>query len=308
MSPRAPSSEVGPVLFLIYVNHVAARLKSRYMIFADDLKVYMCLSEPESDSNKFQSDIDVLEATASSWGLSLNQKKCAVMRFQRRHHSPIRPVYHANGGELQWSHAHSDLGVTADDSLKFHEHSRITAGKTGGVAHNFLQSTMCRERDFMIHILVTHIRPIIEYKSMVWNTGYVEDVKRLEAVQRLWTRHIQGLDGKPYEERLKLLDLYSIKERLLRADLIKCWRIFHGLCPINPQDLWEMATVGRTRGNSLKIKVCRCQLDSSKRYFTTRVINAWNLLPDETVTQSPLHKFKSCLATDLGDRLFEHIP
>ncbi|XP_043213164.1 uncharacterized protein LOC122377286 [Amphibalanus amphitrite] len=159
----------------------------------------------------------------------------------------------------------------------------------------------------MTHVFVTHIRPIIEYASTVWNTGYIEDVRRLEAVQRLWTRHIKGLEHKTYEERLKVLDLYSIKGRLLRADLIKTWKIFHGLSPIKPLDLWDMAPAGRTRGNTLKIKFQRRQLDSTKRYFTDRIVKDWNALPNSTVTMNSLAEFKSSLAGILGDRLYEYL-
>ena len=105
-------------------------------------------------------------------------KKCAVMRFQRRLHTQPRPVYHLNGEQFPWTHSHTDL-VTVDDNLKFHEQARLAARKAGGVAHNFLKATMCRDPDFMTHILLTHIRPVIylEYAPAIWNTGYKEDVR-----------------------------------------------------------------------------------------------------------------------------------
>ena len=155
-------SILGPILFLIYINHVAVNLKSQYKIFADDLKVYVCLNEVESHSVIFQSDVDHLQKTAASWGLSMNLKKCAVMRFQRRFHTQPRPIYHWNGEQLPWTHSHTDLGVTVNDNLKFHEQARLAARKAGGVAHNFLKATMCRDPDFMTHILLTHICPVLE--------------------------------------------------------------------------------------------------------------------------------------------------
>ena len=301
-------SILGPVLFLIYINHVAAHLKSQYKIFADDLKVYLCVSEPENNTTNFQEDIDLLQETAASWGLSMNLKKCAVMRFQRRYQDSLqRPNYYLNGGQLPWTHSHTDLGVTIDDNLKFHEHVRVAARKAGAVAHNFLKATVCREPDFMIHILVTHIRPVLEYASVVWNTGYREDARRLEAVQRLWTRHVKGLEGQEYGERLKSLDLFSVTGRLLRIDLIKCWKIFHGLSPIEPTDFWDIATDQRTRGNRFKIKVRRCQLDATTRLFSTRVISSWNSLPDWVVSSSSLAEFKSALLAVLGSRLLTYM-
>ena len=236
----------------------------------------------------------------------MNLKKCAVMRFQRRYHAPLRPKYHLKDELLPWTHSHTDLGVIVDDDLKFHGQARAAARKAGGVAHNFLRATLCREPDFMTHILRTHIRPVLEYASVVWNTGYVQDTKRLEAVQRLWTRHVRGLEDKTYEERLRSLDLYSIKARLLRADLIKCWKIFQGKCPVKPADLWEVAADLRTRGNSFKIKTRRCQLDTRARFFTERVISEWNSLPNSVVNSASVAVFKTSLAEALGSRLYEY--
>ena len=58
------------------------------------------------------------------------------------------------------------------------------------------------------------------------------DVRLLESVQRRWTREVAGVDHLSCQQRLKILKLYSIYARLLRADLIvldrvsfrdKCW-------------------------------------------------------------------------------------
>ena len=65
--------------------------------------------------------------------------------------------------------------MVVDDTLKFHEHARTTARKAAAVAHNLLKDTVCRSPDFMVHLFKVHIRPILEYASVVWNTGYVQD-------------------------------------------------------------------------------------------------------------------------------------
>ena len=101
-------SILGPILFLIYINHVAVNLKSQYKIFTDDLKVCMCLNEAESGSVIFQSDVDHLQKTVASWGSSMNLWNCAVMRFQRRFHTQPRPIYLLNGKQLPWTHSHTD--------------------------------------------------------------------------------------------------------------------------------------------------------------------------------------------------------
>jgi len=237
----------------------------------------------------------------------MNSRKCAVLRFQRRSPTQDRPNYTLDGQQLPYESAQMDLGVLIDNQLKFHEHSRSATRKAGGVAHSFLKGTVCREPEFMVHILKTHIRPVLEYASTVWNTGYMQDVRRLESIQRLWTRQIKGLEDKEYGNRLRELDLYSVKGRFLRADLIKCWKIFNGKCPIEPTDLWDTSSDSRTRGHRFKIRVSRCQIDARARFFTERVVQDWNSLPDCVVSSETLTKFKSSLEVSLANRLFDYL-
>ena len=142
----------------------------------------------------------------------------------------------------------------------------------------------------------------------MWNSGYIQDIKRLEAVQRLWTRHILGLQDKEYGVRLQALNLFSVKGRFLRADIIKCWKIFHGHCHISPEMLWDLNVDSRTRGHTLKIKSCRGQVDARTRFFSHRVVRDWNGLPGWLVQEHSLPQFKKGLATALGDKLYEYVP
>ena len=73
----------------------------------------------------------------------------------------------------------------------------------------------------MTTLFVMHARPILDYFSCVWNTGYSRDLKLLKSVQRQWTKNVAGLESIDYAARLRELILFSIKGRLLRADLIK---------------------------------------------------------------------------------------
>ena len=300
-------SVLGPVLFLLFINHVAATLTCKYKVFADDLKIYTCLDlsgASDDQEQSFQSDVTRLHQTSDSWGLRLNLKKCAVLCFRRRYHPIACPTYKLEDSPIPPVTSQTDLGIIVDKDLKFHEHARATARKAGAIAQNLLKSTVCRSPDFMLHLLKVHIRPVLEYASVVWNSGYMLDKKKLESVQRLWTRHVLGLEKKEYMDRLKSLDLYSVEGRFLRADLIKCWKVFHGKCPIEPSQLWEVNVDARTRGHRFKIKVNRCELDARSRFFPNRIINDWNSLPGWVVEARTLGEFKSGLATVLGERLF----
>ena len=144
-------------------------------------------------------------------GLSLNSEKCVILRFVRGTFSghDLGPYnsYSLNGKDLHKVNAHKDLGVMVDNSLRFHMHIRSIANKASGLAANFLKATICRSRSFMMTLFITHGRTLLEYCSCLWNTGYLEDLRMLESVQRSWTRQIDGMTGLSYKEQLLALDL-----------------------------------------------------------------------------------------------------
>ena len=207
-----------------------------------------------------------------------------------------------DGVEIAVVTSHRDLGVVVDTSLRFHLHVADVVRRANGVVFNILRSTECRSSEFMRQVFISHIRPLLDFGSVVWNTGFIGDLRSLERVQRRWTKRVAGLANLSYSDRLSRLDLFSISGRLLRTDLIFVWKILNGFIP-SLNDLF-VVDVGRTRGHSFKLRVPRFHTDSRSRFFSVRVVALWNSLPESVVSASSLTTFKRLLATHLGVRLF----
>ena len=92
--------------------------------------------------------------------------------------------------------------------------------------NDLLRGTVYRSIEFMLTLYVSNIRPIIEYGSCVLSVAHLEDERKLERVQRKWTREIDGLTGLDNVSHLKKNGFNSIKGRLLRIDLIQFWKHF----------------------------------------------------------------------------------
>ena len=305
-------SVLGPLLFLVYINFVGSKLSCTYKIFADDMKLFASVVRnpvslhPSTDFS-LQHDIDVLFKTSLSWGLHMNKAKCAVLRFSRRFRDQSQPLYMLDGTQLPVHHSQRDLGVLVDDSLKFHEHIATVTHRASGLCHNFRKSTVCRSVAFMMFLLKTHIRPVLEYASCLWCTEYADDIRKLERVQRRWTKQIEGFQEMSYAERLKELDLYSVQGRFIRADLIQYWKIFHGKSTITPEDIFHQPLRHGTRGHCFKLYVSRAVCNVRQRSFSQRRVAIWNSLPEAVVTASELSTFKRLLAQALGNMLYDYI-
>ena len=197
-----------------------------------------------------------------------------------------------------------DLCVLVDTKLKFHKHVRSVVGKAGGMIGNLLRSTICRSEEFMFTLFVTHIRPIIDYCSTVWNVGYLEDMRKLESLQRRWTREVSGMRGLEYVVRLRNMRLYSVAGRLLRADLVKIWKSFCVSPDVGLSSIFQRATMTSTRGHHLKLSVPICHGEVGRRFAVRRVL-VWNSIPQCIVDAPSYNSFKRQLDIWLGDRLFE---
>ena len=114
---------------------------------------------------------------------------------------------------------------------------------------------------------------VIRYLNLsVWNTGYLGDSELLESVQRRWTNHIDGMTNLDYADRLRRLNLYSVKGRLLRAHFIKYFKIFNYLSLISLADLFILSPTSRTRGHRFKILKPHVSIESRRRYSSVRCI------------------------------------
>ena len=75
----------------------------------------------------------------------------------------------------------------------------------------------------------TYVLPILDYCSVVWSPHEITDIKRIESVQRMFTKRLAGYSELSYSDRLVKAGLCSLELRRLLSDLIYCYKIVHGL-------------------------------------------------------------------------------
>ena len=73
------------------------------------------------------------------------------------------------------------------------------------------------------------------------------------------------MESLDYAVRLATLNLYSVKGRLLRSDLIKCFKIFSNL-----SDLFTPSSSVNTHGHRFKVLKPHVTLDSRRRFLGCR--------------------------------------
>ena len=140
------------------------------------------------------------------------------------------------------------------------------------------------------------VRPHLEYCVQVWCPFLKKDIKTLEKVQRRATKLVPKLKRRPYNERLRALNLYPLEVRRIRGDMIETFKILNGLEDIDPEDLFTKASgTVNTRGHKQKLykKSLSKGLNLRKYFFSQRVIHNWNNLPPNVTEAKSVNQFKN---------------
>ena len=127
------------------------------------------------------------------------------------------------------------------------------------------------------------VRPILEYGSIVWNPWLKSDIKALDKVQRRCE--------KMCVEELKLEPL---TDRRKRTDLVETYKFINKQYKTNPEKLFSQPDRA-LRGHSQKLFKQRTKSEVASNFFTHRVVDPWNKLPESTVAVQTVNRFKRSL-------------
>ena len=98
-----------------------------------------------------------------------------------------------------------------------------------------------------------------------------------------------------YPERLKTLSLESLERRRLFFDLCYSYKLLTGKVHADENHFLKVDTNQRTRGHDMKLYKTFSAYNYRIQYFTTRVIDTWNKLPNDLVHAPTLSIFKNLL-------------
>jgi hypothetical protein len=128
----------------------------------------------------------------------------------------------------------------------------------------------------------------------------VEDVNKLENIQRKAVGMISGLKSRIYEERCSEIGLKTLADRRQEQGMALAYKFSKGVGNLKTDVLFERipartGPVTRLAGSGENFLVPRARLDVRKQSFAVRAVRNWNDLPIEVKMATNKEQFKRAL-------------
>lgn len=293
-------SVLGPTCFVIFINDLdeVLNLVDGFVFkFADDTKCGRVVRS-EADQVKMQNDINSLLEWADRWQMSFNELKCKIMHVGKNNpnYSYHMGGYAPAGTILKEVLEEKDIGVIISNSLKPYAQCAKAAKQANSVLGQMSRSFHYRDKDIWIRNYKTFVRPHLELCVQAWCPWFVKDIDLLESVQKRAVSMVVGLRSTTYENKLRELNLLSLKERRLRGDLIQVWKYVHGVNPggdillKRAQD--QHGRLTRHTGRKFNLGRIDARSEIRRNFFTSRCVEGWNCLPEHIQGAKSVDDFK----------------
>jgi len=201
-----------------------------------------------------------------------------------------------NNDKLSTFESTRDLGVIMDTRLNFADHIDAMISKTKQRVYLLFKAFKNRDIKLMVFAFKVYILPLLDYCSPIWSPFRLNDIDRIEKIQRSFTKRLSGLKLLSYSERLATCNLPSLELRRLMFDLVLCFKIVHKLIDLEFNDFFEFeCNKYNTRGHMYKLRIPKIMNSTRKNFFSIRVLPVWNYLPSDLVSAPTVNSFKSQL-------------
>ena len=296
---------LGPILFIIFINDIGQCVKhSTIRCFADDTRLSGKIGIAE-DCSKLQEDLNAVTTWSEENNMKLHQDKFEYLSH-RNNKSLLDELpfatehfqYHTKSGDTLYpTDQVRDLGVIISSDVSWNNHISQMLQKARMMSAWVFNVFKCRDTCTMLTLYKSMVRSILEYCCPLWHPTSIGATQHIEALQRTFTRKIQGCQDMTYWERLSHLKLMSLQRRRERYIIITMWKILNGKHPNNMNIQFQ-----HPKRNGITARLPKLTRSCSGKHqtmydssFAVQGPKLWNLLPAGITQITDLEAFKICL-------------
>lgn len=293
-------SNLGPLLFLIYINDLPNCLRrSSASMFADDTNLTTNGSSISDVQANLNEDLEHVHQWLLANKLTLNKKKTEYMIVgsrQRLNNINNDPNIELGEAKIKRVSETKTLGVIVDEQLKWKSHIGTVVTKVSkGIG------MIRRMKDFvpqntLISVYNAIVLPHFDYCSLVWDTceNYLQ-----EKLQKMQNRAARVITGKTYEVRsveiLSELNWKSLVERRNENKAVFMYKIRKGECPESISNIFNVKNNQQysLRSDNLDYALEKPRTNFLKKSISYSGAKLWNELPNRLKDNISLNKIRA---------------
>ena len=298
MSGVPQGTVLGPLLFLIFINDIAAETSSSIRLFADDCLLYREV-RTHADCHLLQQDLDKLTQWSKTWGMQFNVKKCNIISITNATKHNISHQYLMDGEIVSPTDTTDYLGVRFNGKLRWNQHIDHISSAANRMLGFLWRNLYKCPQDLKEKAYKTMIRPKVEYCASIWDPHHTKYIDKLESVQRRAARFVTNQPHRRSEPVVSVTAMIQdlgwepLSTRRLQSRLTSFYKVLNhhleipqSYHPVPAQDLQD------TRGHDKRFQTYQPEIDAYKFSFFPRTVVDWNKLPAETVHAESIEAFK----------------
>ena len=293
-------SVLGPLLFIIYINDIAAVPLSvgSMLLYADDSMLYRPIRTPE-DYNQLQLDMNKLCTWTNNNLLTYNTNKCKYMVISRKKQPslPSMPL-NVNNSPMEMVSSYKYLGVWLTSSLDWSKQVTSVCKKARQHVGILYRKFYGHSNSFTLQKLyLSYVRPHLEYAAPVWDPHQHGQIDSLEKVQKFALKMCIGNWNMGYDDMVNSCSLPTLDHRRRVLKLSFMYQVVHGNFLFPDAPLERHITPFNLR-NVNALTLCRpaTHTNAYKFSFFPHTIALWNSLPPALYSCDTLCSFKHAVS------------
>uniref|UniRef100_A0A0X3PQL9 Putative RNA-directed DNA polymerase from transposon X-element n=1 Tax=Schistocephalus solidus TaxID=70667 RepID=A0A0X3PQL9_SCHSO len=282
---------LGPLLFLIYIHDLSSiSTSAKTFLYADDLKLAYAYNQHTVASmhRTIENDLKKLSEWSTLWQMPFSPSKCHLLIFGSQ---KLPPIFF-NNQEITETTSIKDLGLSYTNTLDLSPHVKQISPKAtrlcGFICKNF-SSPALKTRLYKMYVL-----PLLDYCSIFFGIMPSDGRKKLEAIQRCFTRSLSKCDASQ-GSYMELYDRYGLQPvwiRRLKNGLTFLFKITHDQDILRMNLLTNQNGPRDTRNSENIIKIPKFKKAQRSNFYSIRYATIWNALPNSIRNSRTIREFK----------------